>query len=68
MYIRAHQNNTIGKIQFFRYDFDYAARDCETNEIISLSDNRSNLPGFTQLEFLDWKTGKSKYDFYGRRI
>lgn len=66
MFIRAYKNITKGELQFIRTDFDGPQRNAKTGELINNCDVCKSY--FSDLEFLNWKTGKSRYDENGRMI
>ena len=69
MYVRAYQHRD-SKIVMHCWYFDGPCRDLATGEIIGISESCDAITpaGFASLEFLDWSSGKSKYDDAGHRI
>ena len=68
MFIRAYYNHSRGRLEFLASHLDGPRCDARTGELISLGDAYETLLGDSELEFLDWQTGRSKYDALGRRI
>lgn len=64
MFIRAYQKRTSNEVVFLAVNLDGPWMDLTTGKPASIEN--IGKPLFPDLEFLDWRTGRSRYDESGR--